>query len=223
MILYGVDRVFIQEIDPVTSLPVTGGASYLLKCSETLEFAVAQEDAEESVKKCPSSNAIMGARYIDAAVYGYTITLTENEWNPALFALLNGFETGTTPPDYYTPSIVEGFTFKPFRIIAFSAIYEGSDISGYAMFVFNKCRGTVTDVTLGQDWVQIAYTIEAREATVAGLPLLSIGTYAGSVPPDDITDFTVTSGHAAGKAAGTRANTGETVNITAATIEKKSK
>lgn len=198
MILYGVPRVFIQEIDPTTWLPpATGGATHRLSCSEELAWTSVVEDAEETVKRCPSTNAIMGDRRIPESLYGYTITLTENEWDMGLYAFLNGMETVETGGEVvaaYTPPITEGMTFKPFRLIAFSYIYEGADVIGYAVFIFNKCQGTITDVTLGQDFVSIAYEIEAREASSAGLPLHSVGFYDEVTPPDSLAGLNIVSG-----------------------------
>lgn len=200
MIIYGVQRIFIQEIDPETSLPPTdGGLSFLLHCTEELSWEPVMEDAVETTKRCPSDNSIMGNRRIPESLYGYTITLTENEWNIDLHAFLNGMTRvpggAVIPSDAaYIPPITEGLQFPPFRLIAFSANYEGAEVLNYAVWVFNRCNGTVSSVDLSDDFAQFEYTIEVREATVAGLPLHSIGRYDSTTPPDSLDDIIIESG-----------------------------
>lgn len=198
-ILYGVQRIFVQAIDETTSLPATDGLSFALHCSEELQYEPVMEDAVETVKRCPSTNAIMGDRRIPESLYGYTITLTENEWNIDLHAFLNGMER--IPGGSVTPStaaatypIAEGQIFPPFRLVAFTAIYEGAEVIAYAVWVFNKCTGSVSSVDVSDDFAQLEYTIHVREATAAGLPLHSIGVYNSSTPPDSISDITIESG-----------------------------
>lgn len=204
MVLYGVDRVFMQELDPETMLPPVDeegnqtGVTYLLKCAESLTAEPQVEEGDETIRTCPSSNAVLAIRKQPDSLYGYDITLTDNEFTPAVFALINGWEvTAGTIPDavtaMQTPMLLDGTQFKPFRLIVFSSAYVGDDVTGYAMFVFNRCRGTASTIDLQQDFWQPEYTIQAREATRANLPMASYGFYNGTEPPDSLEGITITS------------------------------
>lgn len=197
MVLYGVQRIFLQEIDPVTKLPVEGGATLALKCAESVDLEPVVEDGEESNLKCPSSNSIIASRLTQDTFVGYDITITDNEWNPEAFALINGFDTIVDEGEIttlITPFIEQGMNFKPFRTVIFAAAYEGSDITKYVVFVLNSCKGNLSTISLSQDWSQIEYTINAREATAVGFPVMSVGYYAGAEAPDDLTGVTITAG-----------------------------
>lgn len=197
MVLYGVQRVFLQEIDPITKLPVVDGEFYVLKCAESVDLEPVIEEGEENILKCPSNNSVLGDRLEQDTFVGYDVTLTDNEWNPDVFALINGFEkiTGDGGLDSLaTPFIETGMNFKPFRMIIFAAAYEGKDIPRYVVFVLNNCTGKISPISLGQDWVQFEYDINCREATVAGFPVMSIGYYAGEEAPDTLDGITITAG-----------------------------
>lgn len=199
MVLYGAQRVFFEKLDPVTLLPYTdaNAATYLLKCAESVDFEPVQEDGDESNLRCPSSNAVLATRRQESAFIGYDVTLTDNEFNPDVFALINGFdkvvEDGETNT-IVTPMLSVGQKFDPFRMIVFVAAYEGATIARYVVFVLNFCKGEVSSISLSQDWSQFEYTIHAREGTKAGLPVMSVGYYTAEEAPDDLTGITITSG-----------------------------
>lgn len=199
MVLFGVQRVFLQEIDPVTKLPFEGSAEYVLKCAESVNLEPVVEEGEESILKCPSNNAILANRLDNDTFIGYDVTLTDNEWNAGVMALVNGFETVADADTQeittlITPMIENGMNFKPFRMVIFAAAYEGKDIARYVVFVLNSCTGSLSTIDLGQDWVQFEYNIKAREATAAGFPVMSVGYYTAPEAPDTLDDITITSG-----------------------------
>lgn len=202
MVLYGVQRVFLQELDPDTMLPPVDeegnvtGATYMLKCAESFTAEPQIEEGEQTNRKCPSTNAILASYTQDDAIYGYDVTLTENEINWLVFALINGFDTNIDSDSsalisLAMPMMADGLTFKPFRMIIFSAGYAGDDIESFAVFVFNKCKGTLSTIEVAQDFWQPEYVIRAREATKADRPILSIGFYNSSTPPDSLDDVNI--------------------------------
>lgn len=199
-VLYGIQRVFLEELDPTTSLPLVGGFTAVLKCAESATIEPQTIDEVENQKTCPSTGAVLANQRVPESWYGYDITLTDNEWNKGVFALINGFESiaSINNPDVVfqvvTPFIGEGLKFKPFRMIIFAEAWEGDDVVSYEVFIFNKCRGSLTTIELSQDFTQIEYNIRAREATSAGLPVMAIGTYVGSEPPDTLDDIKITNG-----------------------------
>lgn len=202
MVLYGVQRVFFQELDPDTMLPPVNeegevtGFTYMAKCAESFSAEPQVEEGEQTNRKCPSTNAILASYTQDDSIYGYDVTLTENEINWLVFALINGFDTNIDPDtqaliSLSMPMMADGLNFKPFRMIIFSAGYTGDDIESFAVFVFNKCKGTLTTIEVEQDFWQPEYTIRAREATKADRPILSIGFYNSSTPPDSLDDVVI--------------------------------
>lgn len=202
MVLYGIQSIIMQEIDPVTKLPpAEGGLEYNLRCAETVDLEVMVEEGEESVLRCGGTGAVLASRRDPDSFYGYDITLTDNEWNAGVFSLINGFDfiptsasTAEAITTIVTPMISEGMNFKPFRMLLFSAAYEGSDISKYVVFVLNSCTGRVSPISLGQEWSQFEYTINAREATTAGFPVMSVGYFTGTEVPTTMEGITITAG-----------------------------
>lgn len=199
MILWGVQRVFLQELDPVTmSPPASGGALYTLTCVESVSLDPQIDEGDVDTLRCPSDGRVLATRETNDAFTGYDITLTDNEWNMGVFALVNGFDqipdSPADPTTVVTPMLADGLNFRPFRMIIFHAGYEGDEIVRYLVTVLNKCTGQVSTFGTAQEWGQLEYTIRAREATKAGLPVASWGYYEGSVAPDDLDGITITAG-----------------------------
>lgn len=222
MVLWGIDRLYIQTLNEATLLPDAQSEIYQVNCAESLAADPQFTDAVEETKVCPSTNRVLAERRLEPGFYGYDITLTDNEFTMDLFRVLNGFE-GQVDVDtqvlqaIWTPLLQEGPKFKPFRLVAFSAGYEGSTISKYVVFVWNFCRGAVTPFTLEQDWTQIEYTIQAREATAAQLPVMSIGYWNSSTLPENFEDITIVSGVIAPNLPATASPTGQAIQLKATT------
>lgn len=198
MVLWGVYRVFFEELDPETSLPLEGGETYTMNCAESIELDPQTEDGDTTRVICPSSRAVLASREEDDSFVGYDVTLVDNEWDMGVFALVNGLNrTPAAPAEArvaWTPMLAEGNKFKPFRMIVFHAAYEGSEIARYLVTVLNFCTGTISTFGTAQEFTQLTYTIRAREATKAGLPVASWGYYESSVAPDDLTQITIEAG-----------------------------
>lgn len=201
MVLYGVQSIIMQTLDPITRLPGEDSRLFHLACAETVELEPNVEEGEESIKRCNSTGAVLANRRAPDSFVGYDITLTDNEWNAGVMSLINGYDylptTATGSDDIttiVTPMLADIGQFVPFRMVIFAAAYEGSEVSRYVVFVLNNCNGRISPISLGQDWVQFEYTINAREATTAGLPIMSIGYYEGAEAPSNLDGITITSG-----------------------------
>lgn len=225
MVLYGIDSIIFQTIDPDTLLPGEDSRLYNLRCAETVDLEPNVEEGEESIKRCNSTGAVLANRRQPDSFVGYDITLTDNEWNAGVMALVNGFdflpttaETSEAITTLVTPFISEGMDFKPFRLVMFAANYEGSTIKNYVVFVLNYCMGRVSPISLGQDWSQFEYTINAREGTKANLPVMSIGYYTGDTAPSDLTGITITAGVIQPQAGGAAATMALPKGTTKATV-----
>lgn len=198
MVLWGVYRVFLEELDPETSLPLEGGESYVLHCADSIELSPQIEEGDTTRVVCPSTRGILASREDPDSFVGYDVTLVDNEFDMGVFALAQGFNRAPEAPadarQVWTPMIGDGMQFKPFRMIIFHAAYEGADIVRYLVTVLNKCTGRIITFGTGQEFAQISYEIRAREATEAGIPVASWGYYEASEAPDDLTGITIEAG-----------------------------
>lgn len=183
-VLYGVKLVILEEIDPVTQLPVEGGVKCRINTAESAEMEPVLSEGEEEVAR--TDDRILAIVATPDLLYGYDLTLTDNTFDPSVAALIEGGVVETDEngnvTGYRSPFINEGSSnMKPFRAHIYVANYEGDSIKNYVVITLNKCSGSAPSVNAAKEFYAPEYTIKSREATKAGLPIKGL-TYVNSLP-----------------------------------------
>ena len=146
--------------------------------------AVTSEGAED-VKRI--DDRILAIATTNDLLYGYNLTLTDNLFDTDVAALIEGANTtpgGSGASDVIsTPLLSEGFKGKYFRLTLYSAHRDGNSIIDYAEITFNKCHGIPSSMSLEKGFYSPEFTIKAREASKAKLPIKSI-TIVDALPED---------------------------------------
>lgn len=183
-ILYGVKLVVLEEIDAVTQLPVEDGIKCRINTAESAEMEAVTSEGEEEVAR--TDERILAIVRTPDLLYGYDVTLTDNTFDAEVAALIEG---GVIEKDdagnvigYRAPFISEGSTnMKPFRASIYVANYEGDSIKNYVKVILNNCSGSAPGMNAAKEFYAPEYTIKAREASKAGLPIKSLE-YVSSLP-----------------------------------------
>jgi|GEM_PF-2441797 len=186
-VLYGVKLVTLEEIDKVTQLPVEGGVKCRINTAESAEMEAVSSEGEENVQR--TDDRILAIVRTPDLLYGYDVTLTDNTFDAEVAALIEG---GIIDKDeagnvigYRAPFISEGSTnMKPFRANIYVANYEGDSIKNYVVITLNNCSGSAPGMNAAKEFYAPEYTIKAREATKAGLPIKSLS-YVNELPAPD--------------------------------------
>lgn len=183
-VLYGVKLVILEEIDPVTQLPVSNGVKCRINTAESAEMEPVTSEGEEEVAR--TDERILAIVRTPDLLYGYDLTLTDNTFDASVAALIEGGVVETDEDGnvvgYRSPFISEGSTnMKPFRANIYVANYEGDSIKNYVVVTLNKCSGTAPGMNAAKEFYAPEYTIKAREATKAGLPIKSLS-YVDELP-----------------------------------------
>lgn len=186
-VLYGVKLVILEEIDAATQLPVENGIKCRINTAESAEMEAVTSEGEEEVAR--TDERILAIVRTPDLLYGYDVTLTDNTFDPEVAALIEG---GVIEKDaagnvigYRAPFISEGSTnMKPFRAMIYVANYEGDSIKNYVVITLNNCSSSAPGMNAAKEFYAPEYTIKAREATKAGLPIKSLS-YVTSLPAPD--------------------------------------
>lgn len=183
-VLYGVKLVVLEEIDPVTQLPVSNGVKCRINTAESAEMEPVLSEGEENVAR--TDDRILAIVNTPDLLYGYDLTLTDNTFDPSVAALIEGGVVETDENGnvigYRSPFISEGSTnMKPFRALIYVANYEGDSIKNYVVITLNKCSGSAPGMNAAKEFYAPEYTIKAREATKAGLPIKGLS-YVNALP-----------------------------------------
>lgn len=186
-VLYGVKLVILEEIDPTTQLPVDNGVKCRINTAESAEMEAVTSEGEEEVAR--TDERILAIVRTPDLLYGYNLTLTDNTFDAEVAALIEG---GVIDKDsagniigYRAPLISEGNSnMKPFRANIYVANYEGDSIKNYVVITLNNCSGSAPGMNAAKEFYAPEYTIKAREATKAGLPIKSLS-YVSSLPAPD--------------------------------------
>lgn len=184
-VLYGIKCAVLEEIDPSTQTPVTGGISCRVETAESAELKAVKSEGEENVQR--TDNKILAIVRTPDLLYGYDVTFTDNTFDPTVGALIEGGSirtSGGQTVGYDSPLIAEGASMKPFRMTIYIANYVGDSIKNYVKLTLNNCSGSAPDFNAAKEFYSPEFTIKAREATAAGLPIKSID-YVDSLPDVD--------------------------------------
>lgn len=186
-VLYGVKLVVLEELDPVTQLPVVDGVKCRINTAESADMEAVTSEGNEEVAR--TDDRILAIVRTPDLLYGYNVTLTDNTFDPSVAALIEGGVVETDADGnvigYRSPFISEGSTnMKPFRANIYVANYEGDSIKNYVCITLNNCSGSAPGMNAAKEFYAPEYTIKAREASKAGLPIKSLS-YVSELPAPD--------------------------------------
>ena len=177
-ILYGIKLVEIEELDPKTQLPKAGGAKLKVDTAESAELEAVTSEGTEDLKR--NDTRILAIVRTPDLLYGYNLTFKDNTFDPEVMALVEGGKVRKdsgqqTVKGYDSPMLSEGATnMKPFRMTLYVPNYVGDSIVNYAKIQLNNCTGQAPSMNLGKEFYAPEFTVKAREATKASLPIKSI-------------------------------------------------
>lgn len=175
-LLYGVKLAILEELDPKTELPKDDGTPIRIDTAETVGMEAVTSEGAEDVKRI--DDRILAIATTNDLLYGYDLTLTDNLFDTDVVSLVEGANTkaasGSSSEVVSTPLLSEGFKGKYFRLTLYSAHREGNSIIDYAKITFNKCHGIPSGMSLEKAFYSPEFTIKAREASKAKLPIRSI-------------------------------------------------
>lgn len=173
MILYGIKRVILTELDPVTGLELEGGITASIKTAEEASLEPVLSEGEEEILR--NDTNILAVVRTEDLIYGYDVTFKDNQFDINAAKLLGGYQVVEGENQTIsTPLMAEGNVAKPFRMEIFVACYEGDAIVNYAKVTLNKCFGKFPTMDLGKEFYAPEFEVKARENSAANLPIKQI-------------------------------------------------
>lgn len=173
MILYGIKKAVLTELDANTGLVKEGGIVASIKTAEEASLSpVLSEGAEEILR---NDTNILAVVRTDDLLYGYDFTFKDNQFDLNSAQLLGGLlvEEGDNVV-VKTPMLAEGSVLRPFKMELYVANYEMDAIVGYAKITLNKCFGKFPEISIGKEFFAPEFEVKARENSAANLPIFSI-------------------------------------------------
>ena len=173
MILYGIKKAVLTELDAVTGLVKESGVKAVIKTAEEASLSpVLSEGAEEIIR---NDTNILAVVRTDDLLYGYDFTFKDNQFDLNSAQLLGGLvvEEGDNVV-VKTPMLSEGSVLRPFKMELYVANYEMDAIVGYAKITLNKCFGKFPEISIGKEFFAPEFEVKARENSAANLPIFSI-------------------------------------------------
>ena len=147
MILYGIKKAVLTELDAVTGLVKESGVKATIKTAEEASLSpVLSEGAEEILR---NDTNILAVVRTDDLLYGYDFTFKDNQFDLNSAQLLGGLvvEEGDNVV-VKTPMLSEGSVLRPFKMELYVANYEMDAIVGYAKITLNKCFGKFPEISI---------------------------------------------------------------------------
>lgn len=188
-ILYGVKKVIIEELDPVTEeVKTQSPAKGTIKTAEEIECEPVISEGDEEILR--NDDSLLAVVNTDDILYGYNLTLKDNTFSPVIAGIIAGM-TATTATDtsdkdakkLATPMLGSVNSNKLFRIKIYVANYKGSSVINYCELTFNKCKGSALAFKAGKEFSAPEFTIKAREATIANKPIMEMD-FVKTLPAD---------------------------------------
>lgn len=171
MVLYGIKKAVLTELDATTGLAKEGGIVASIKTAEEASLSpVFSEGAEEILRNDTNILAIVRT---DDLLYGYDFTFKDNQFDLNSAQLLGGYVVEDDNV-VKTPMLAEGSVPRAFRMELYVANYEMDAIVGYVKITLNKCFGKFPEMTIGKEFFAPEFEVKARENSVANLPILSM-------------------------------------------------
>jgi len=213
-ILYGVKKVILTELDPLTQLTKVGGVKCNVSTAQTAELDPILSNGEEKVLR--DDDIVLAIARTPDLCYGYDFKFTDATFDLIVASLIEG---GTLVYDsvdttkvigYDSPLMAQGATMKPFMAEVYVANYRGNSIINYAKIQLNNCSGKAPKMAFAKDFYAPSFEVDAREATIAGLPMKQV-TFVDALPAMDTTKpiLTMTSATALTKPAPVTASSNE--------------
>ena len=173
MILYGIKRAVLTELDVATGLVKADGVRAVIKTAEEASLSpVLSEGAEEILR---NDTNILAVVRTDDLLYGYDFTFKDNQFDLDSAQLLGGLvvEEGDKVV-VKTPMLSQGSVLRPFKMELYVANYEMDAIVGYVKITLNKCFGKFPEIAIGKEFFAPEFEVKARENSAANLPIFSI-------------------------------------------------
>jgi hypothetical protein len=173
MILYGIKKAVLTELDATTGLVKEGGVTSVIRTAEEASLSpVLSEGAEEILR---NDTNILAVVRTDDLLYGYDFTFKDNQFDLNSAQLLGGLvvEEGDNVV-VKTPMLADGSVLRPFKMELYVANYEMDAIVGYAKITLNKCFGKFPEISIGKEFFAPEFEVKARENSAANLPIFSI-------------------------------------------------
>lgn len=184
-VLYGVKRVVLTELNPLTQLPKSsGGLVCHIETGESADLEPVVSEGEENVAR--TDEKILAIVRTPDLLYGYDLTFKDNTFDPAISSLIGGGKVIVSSESqevtgFETPMMAEGATMKPFKADIYVANYEGDSIKNFVCITLNNCKGKAPKFSVGKEFYAPEFEIKAREATKASKPIKSIA-YVDALP-----------------------------------------
>lgn len=176
MILYGIKRVVLTELNPQTGLPVgEGGIVATINTAEEATLEPVFSEGNEEILR--NDTNILAVVRTDDLLYGYDITFKDNQLDLKAAQLLGGYKVEEQDDTILsTPLLADGAVAKPFKMEIYVANYEGDAIVGYAKITLNKCFGKFPSMQVGKEFYAPEFEVKARENSAASLPIKQVET-----------------------------------------------
>ena len=174
MILYGIKKVVLTELDESTGQAKASGTTCTLTTAEEAEMTPVFADGSEEVLR--SAEKILAIVREDDLLYGLDITFKDNTFDEKCAELVCGYKKASEPQSkkLSTPMMSEGNIAKPFKMEIFVKQVEGDAVVGYVKITLNKCYGKFVSMKVGKEFFAPEFEIKARENSKASLPIQEI-------------------------------------------------
>lgn len=177
-ILYNVKKVVLTELDPATGLVKVAATPINITCDSDVDLDPVVSKGEEKVMR--DDEKILAVARTQDLIYGYNLKMKNSTFDVEVASLIEGGEIRyddvepTKIIGYDTPMLADGVTMKPFKAEIYVANYEGDSIKNYVKITLNKCTGSAPKISFKKDFFAPEFEIDARENTLATLPIKSV-------------------------------------------------
>lgn len=173
MILYGIKKVVLTELDETTGQAKASGTTCTLTTAEEAEMTPVYAEGTEEVLR--SAEKILAIVREDDLLYGLDLTFKDNTFDEKCAELVCGYKKAADESKKLsTPMMSEGNIARPFKMEIFVKQVEGDAVVGYVKITLNKCYGKFVSMKVGKEFFAPEFEIKARENSKAKLPIQTI-------------------------------------------------
>lgn len=173
MILYGIKKVVLTELDESTGQAKASGTTCTLTTAEEAEMTPVYAEGTEEVLR--SAEKILAIVREDDLLYGLDLTFKDNTFDENCAELVCGYKKAADESKKLsTPMMSEGNIARPFKMEIFVKQVEGDAVVGYVKITLNKCYGKFVSMKVGKEFFAPEFEIKARENSKASLPIQTI-------------------------------------------------
>lgn len=184
-ILYGVKRLVLTELDPLTQLTKAGGIVCVVDTAQEAELDPVLSNGEEKILR--DDDIVLAIARTPDLCYGYNFKFKDATFDLKVASLIEGgkiiYDSVVLDKmiGYDSPMLADGATMKPFMAEVYVANYKGDSIVNYAKIKLNNCTGKAPKMAFKKDFFAPEFEVDAREATVAGLSMKQV-TFIDALP-----------------------------------------